>query len=95
MLVALRVIEFCLIVYLYFDVVAILYKKQYKNLSGGINKQQVLEEIGSIMKHQEPSESCRRCLEAPGILRKHQERTTSTLINKQTKYSDFEAKSRH
>jgi hypothetical protein len=34
------------------------------------------------MKHQEVFESCRRCQEAPGILRKHQESTTSKLINK-------------
>ena len=57
-----------------------------KNMPGGGNKQQ--EEIGSIIKHQEVSESFRRCQEAPG---RH---NIKIIMNKQTEYSDSEATSR-
>ena len=52
-------------------------------MSEGVNKLQ--EEIGSIIKHQEVSESFRRCQEAPG---RH---NIKIKINKQIKYSGSEA----
>ena len=66
MLVALRVTVFCLFIYYYCDVVAIMYR-------GGVIKQQ--EAIESIIKHQEVPNSFRRFQEAPGSLRKHHEGT--------------------
>ena len=82
MIVALGVKIFSLFVYYYFNVMVILYRKQYKkDLSGGVNKQQ--EALESVQKLQELSG-------APGSLRKAQHEK----INKQTKYSDSEAKSR-
>ena len=56
-------------------------------MSGGVKKQQGA--IGRIMKHQEVSESFRKCQEAPGSLSKQEEGTPRKVINKQTKYSDL------
>ena len=82
MLVALRVTVFCLFVYYYFDVVAILYRKQEKTCQ---------EESTSNRKHKEASGGVSRLQEDSQDIRKAQHQK---IINKQTKYSDSEAKTR-